>query len=88
MPVRRIFASFSPPLFTCLVPFVHLSFRPPPFLPRRTRQVDLPAFTDEEVERAAKLANAHEFISKFPEGYVLYLVFEISAFDDMLSIHS
>jgi len=33
------------------------------------RQVDLPAFTDEEVERAAKLANAHEFISKFPEGY-------------------
>jgi ATP-binding cassette subfamily B (MDR/TAP) protein 8 len=28
-----------------------------------------PASTDEEVEEAAKLANAHDFISSFPQGY-------------------
>ena len=28
-----------------------------------------PTATDEEVEAAARLANAHDFISKFPEGY-------------------
>ena len=28
-----------------------------------------PEATDEEVEAAAKLANAHTFISQFPEGY-------------------
>ncbi len=33
------------------------------------RKADPPKFTDEEVEKAAKLANAHDFIAKFPEGY-------------------
>jgi ABC-type multidrug transport system fused ATPase/permease subunit len=33
------------------------------------RKVDPPKFTDEEIEKAAKLANAHDFIAKFPEGY-------------------
>jgi ATP-binding cassette subfamily B (MDR/TAP) protein 8 len=28
-----------------------------------------PGSTDEEVEEAAKLANAHDFISSFPQGY-------------------
>ena len=32
-------------------------------------KVACPDATDEQVEEAAKRANAHDFISKFPDGY-------------------
>ena len=32
-------------------------------------KVARPDATDEEVEEAARIANAHDFIVKFPDGY-------------------
>lgn len=36
---------------------------------RENIEYGLPGATQEEIEEAAKKANAHEFISEFPEGY-------------------